>query len=112
MYFVFLKNVLAHKMSHRIVPLPTSTSNGIQAFLAHGLRIDFCYLDASHANPDVYLDLIGVWTLLNSGGVVACDDYDAVQAVREAVDAFVKSHGHEIEQHVNSSTGQYWIYKK
>ncbi|KAL3921449.1 MAG: hypothetical protein SGILL_002743 [Bacillariaceae sp.] len=110
MYFVFLANVMAANMMHRIIPLPSATSNAIQAFLAHGIRLDFCYLDASHANPDVFLDLVGVWRILDSGGVVVCDDLQ-VDAVKIAVLRFVERYADEITYHFQPGK-QFWIYKK
>ena len=98
-------------MSHRIIPLPSASLNAVLALLQHGIRADVLYLDASHANPDIFLDLIGYWNILNKGGLLIADDYNVVKAVRVSIDRFLQRYEDEIEAHKNSR-GQYWIYKK
>jgi hypothetical protein len=110
MYFSFMSNVMNANMTHRIVPLPSSSLNAIQAFFAHGLRIDFCYLDASHANPDVFLDLVGVWQILNPGGVIVADDYK-IPAVSTAIHAFLNRKDNDVASH-SCKRDECWIYKK
>lgn len=60
------------------------------------------YVDGSHAEEDVALDLEHVWNLLRDGGVLVADDYasDEYPGVRRAVDAFLGSHfGHYVLLH-------------
>ena len=64
MYFTFLANALQSNTSHRIVPFQTASSNGAQALIAHRLRPDLMYIDASHANPDVFIDLENFYNIL------------------------------------------------
>lgn len=51
MYFRFLANCLATNTTGRIIPIQTASLNGAMALLSHGVRPDFMYIDASHANP-------------------------------------------------------------
>eukprot|EP00545_Synedropsis_sp_CCMP1620_P011576 CAMPEP_0119007062 /NCGR_PEP_ID=MMETSP1176-20130426/2742_1 /TAXON_ID=265551 /ORGANISM="Synedropsis recta cf, Strain CCMP1620" /LENGTH=359 /DNA_ID=CAMNT_0006959125 /DNA_START=351 /DNA_END=1430 /DNA_ORIENTATION=- len=111
MYFVFLANVLKANMQHRIIPLQSSSLNGALALIAKGIRPDLIYLDASHANPDVFLDLINFWTILQPGGVLVADDYKVALPVRAAVEAFQKRFPEEIAELV-CPQNQCWIYKK
>eukprot|EP01147_Barroeca_monosierra_P005819 gene5819-236_t len=91
MYYIFLSNVLLKQMQHRIIPLQTTSSNGAMALIAHRFRPDLIYVDASHANPDVLVDLESYYQVLAPDGALAVDDYD-VGAVRYAVEALVRKH--------------------
>ena len=110
MYFEFLTNVIKSSVSHRIVPLPSASSNAVYTLLSLALCPDVVYLDASHANPDVYVDLVGLWLVLRPGGLIVCDDYN-IPAVHQAVAAFVLYYAATIASH-HESMGQYWIDKK
>jgi len=107
MYYTFLSNVIKYNVTHRIIPMPSSSLNAAMSFIAHGIKPDFIYLDASHANPDVYLDLINWWNLLNNNGIMVCDDY-GIPSVRQAIDTVVKIY--DIKNYVKG--GQIWFFKK
>lgn len=112
MFFLFLANVIIKQKQHRIIPLPSSSLNGALALIAKIVRPDFIYLDASHANPDVYLDLINFWTILNPhGGVLVADDYKVAQPVQAAVQSFQERFAKEIAETV-CHQNQCWIYKQ
>ena len=130
LYYTFLANCIAANVTHRIVPLRTSSANGAlptspafqrltltpllspallwqtpllrksilfcvgaMALLAHKLRPQLIYVDASHANPDVYVDYENFYTILAPGGAMAVDDVGLVPAVRKAFDALVEAYG-------------------
>lgn len=84
MYYQFLANCIATNTSDRIIPVQTGSSNGIMALLSHGVRPDFMYIDASHANPDVFLDFENFYKILKPGGVMAFDDVAVVEATKLA----------------------------
>ena len=63
------------------------------AFLAHKLRPQLIYVDASHANPDVFIDYENFYTILAPGGALAVDDVATVSAVRKAFDALIEAKG-------------------
>jgi len=74
MYTTFLGNVLRANVSHRILPIPTTSQNGAMALLAHKIRPDLIYIDASHSNPDVFIDYENFYRILQPGGAIAVDD--------------------------------------
>lgn len=74
MYFTFLANCIEANVTHRIVPLQTASSNGAMALLAHHIRPDLMYLDASHAAPDVFIDFENFYQILAPGGMMVLDD--------------------------------------
>jgi len=64
MYFQFLSNCLATKTNDRIIPIQTASLNGAIALLSHGVRPDFMYIDASHANPGTIFLILLFYFLL------------------------------------------------
>jgi hypothetical protein len=84
MYYQFLANCISTNTSDRIIPVQTASSNGIMVLLSHGVRPDFMYIDASHANPDVFLDFENFYKILKPGGVIAFDDVGVVEATKVA----------------------------
>ena len=126
LYYTFLANCMAANVTHRIIPLRTSSSTlvrchtqppaflldpccslfvaksppskippisrvGAMAFLAHKLRPQLIYVDASHANPDVFIDYENFYTILAPGGALAVDDVATVPAVRKAFHALIEA---------------------
>ena len=108
MYFTFAANVLASNTSQRIIPLQTTSSNGAMALLAHKLRPDLVYIDASHANPDVLIDYVNFYTILAPGGVMAVDDVE-LPAVAHAFRALVRRFGLRA---VYTGNGQAYVRKE
>lgn len=109
MYYVFLANCLATKTSHRIVPLPTASANGALALIAHRLRPSLMYIDASHANPDAFIDYENFFNILAPGGIMAVDDLN-VPSVAAAFDSLTRRHNlHAVS---NKRTGQGYVQKE
>ena len=109
MYFTFLANVLASNTTSRVIPLPSSSTNGAMALLAHRLRPDVLYVDASHANPDVLVDYENLYTLLAPGGAFAADDVH-LPAVRDAWQALLRRYNVTDVQYVSEGR-QAWFRK-
>ncbi len=108
MYYHFIWNCIKSKTTHRIIPLPTASQNGAMALLSHGIRPDFIYLDASHSNPDVYIDYENFYTILRPGGVIAFDDI-GIPAVKGAFDKLVSKYNLEVQgTHLHK---QAYVYK-
>mmetsp|Transcript_1503 Transcript_1503/g.1602 ORF Transcript_1503/g.1602 Transcript_1503/m.1602 type:complete len:362 (-) Transcript_1503:190-1275(-) len=103
MYYNFLANCIKTKTTSRIVPVPTAAQNGAMALLSHGIRPDMMYIDASHSNPDVYIDFENFYSILKPGGVIAFDDVKVIPAVRSALDALVAKYGLEAHQFGNQA---------
>mmetsp|Transcript_23535 Transcript_23535/g.35660 ORF Transcript_23535/g.35660 Transcript_23535/m.35660 type:complete len:561 (+) Transcript_23535:653-2335(+) len=113
MYFQFLSNCLATKTNDRIIPIQTaSLNNGAIALLSHGVRPDFMYIDASHANPDVFLDYENFYKILKPGGVMTFDDVKAVPACRDAFNMLARKY--DLKQYflLESTKKQGYIIKK
>ena len=51
------------------------------------------YIDASHSNPDVFIDYENFFHILAPGGVMAVDDVELVPAVRTAFQALLSRYG-------------------
>ena len=111
MYFSFLANVLSAKVSHRIIPLQTASANGAMALIAKKLRPDLMYIDASHSNPDVFIDYENLFTILRPGGVMAVDDVDLVPAVRQSFQALCKRYNLKATYKPGDRKNQAWVLK-
>ena len=109
MYYQFLANCIATNTTDRIIPLPTASANGAMALLSHGVRPDFMYIDASHANPDVFIDYENFYKNLRPGGVMTFDDIEAVEATKVAFHTLAGKYGLE-RQYLNQRQG--YIIKK
>lgn len=77
---------------------------------------DFIYIDASHRKSDVEYDLAESWKILNSNGVIACDDYtwylqegDPELIPHFAINEFIEKHANEVEVLIKNS--QLWFKK-
>jgi hypothetical protein len=92
MYYQFLANCVEGEVSDRIIPLPTASSNGAYTLLSHGVRPDFMYIDASHANPDVFIDYENFYNILKPGGVMTIDDLQ-IPAVKVAFQSLTERYG-------------------
>lgn len=90
MYWQFLRNVMLTNTQHRIVPMQTASSNGALALISHRLRPGLIYVDASHANPDVFIDYENFYQILEPGGALAVDDIRLVPACKIAFAALCK----------------------
>jgi hypothetical protein len=90
MYWRFLHNVMLTNTQHRIVPMQTASSNGALALISHRLRPGLIYVDASHANPDVFIDYENFYQILEPGGALAVDDIRLVPACKIAFAALCK----------------------
>jgi predicted O-methyltransferase YrrM len=92
LYWKFMNNVLAEGLQDFVLPLPLD-SNSAQAVLgALSLRPAVIHLDSAHDYTSVFLDLQRWWALLQPGGMMITDDYDASRLVwpdvARAVDDF------------------------
>jgi predicted O-methyltransferase YrrM len=64
-------------------------------------RFDLAYIDGGHRYDQVLADSLGVWQMVEPGGVIIWDDYEwgdsarPEEQVRPAVDAFLRDHKNE-----------------
>jgi predicted O-methyltransferase YrrM len=79
-------------------------------------KFDFIYIDGDHTAAQVERDAENAWKLLNSGGIIAFDDYLWGQDLPEhttpkpAIDRFLLTHTNEYQILVDSY--QVWLRKK
>ena len=79
-------------------------------------KFDFIYIDGAHTAAQVERDAENAWKLLNSGGIIAFDDYLWGQDLPEyttpkpAIDRFLLTHTNEYQILVDSY--QVWLLKK
>lgn len=103
MYFQFLENCRTNNVTSRIIPLQSASVGGAMSLLAHKIRPDLIYLDASHSNPDIYVDMENFYNILAPGGALAFDDLN-LPPVSYAFDSLVKRYG-LLQVHRNGAQG-------
>jgi hypothetical protein len=98
LYYQFLANVKHRGLQDYIIPLPNTSTIGARWLLSQKIQADLIYIDASHDELDVYLDLVNYWKVLKPGGVMLGDDMCADwPGVISAVSRFVKEQNLSIE---------------
>jgi hypothetical protein len=110
LYYQFLANIVHAGLQDIVVPFPATSTIAARVLLARGIQADLVYIDASHEENDVYMDMAYYWHLLRPGGVMFGDDYRAeyYPGVVRAVADFTAQHGvqHEVVD------GQFWLLRK
>lgn len=97
LYEHFLSNVSLAGLQEYLLPLPQTSINAARILAYHELQADWVYLDASHAETDVLLDLNHYWPLVAPGGVLFGDDWNW-PSVRQAVSDFCQLWHLSLEQ--------------
>jgi hypothetical protein len=105
-FYQFLANVCHQGFQDRIVPFPQTASVAASWLRYYGISADMIYLDASHEEEDVYLDLFNYWDSLCANGILFGDDY-SWDGVRLAVNRFANEQGRQI-----SFIADKWILRK
>ena len=91
-----------------IVPFPNTSLIGARWFAKQKLQADVIYVDGSHEEDDVYLDLKSYWPILRPGGVLFGDDWNTTwYGVICAVNRFARERSLEIHHTPNR-----WILHK
>jgi SAM-dependent methyltransferase len=107
----------------RVEKLYDETTQGLSTVKFKGASVDFfkqnketfdfIYVDASHKKADVKKDLEESWKVLNTNGIIACDDYlwnidqDPELIPHYAINEFIQAHESEIEVLINNY--QFWF---
>lgn len=109
-YFRFLANVVHAGLQDVIVPYPSTSVAAARLLMVRGVEADLVYIDASHEENDVYMDLVYYWQVLRPGGVMFGDDYheQLMPGVVAAVRAFSAEQGLTYEV----DAGQHWVLRK
>jgi predicted O-methyltransferase YrrM len=92
MYYKFISNVIRHGVHDIIQPFPFPSSVAFKAldklFKDLDIKADFIFVDGSHEEHDVSLDLYYYYQLLKDGGQLWGDDW-AWEGVQTAAKNFV-----------------------
>lgn len=80
LYYKFITSVIQNDVQDVIQPMPYPSTIAFKILAGIFEKLDaypeFIFLDGSHEENDVYLDLAYYYKLLKSGGVVWGDDYE------------------------------------
>jgi predicted O-methyltransferase YrrM len=75
---------------------------------AAGRTFDFAFVDANHRFDGVFVDLVNLAALLESGSAVFIDDYQ-LPSIRRAVSFFTTNRGWTVEEQNDTETDHHWI---
>ena len=79
LYYKFISSVIQNDVQDIIIPFPYPSSVAYKilqrVFNEIEIKPEFIFLDGSHEEHDVYMDLYYYYQLLNEGGVLWGDDY-------------------------------------
>jgi hypothetical protein len=107
-FYQFLANVVKSGFQDVIVPFPQTSVTAARWLRQHGVQADAIYVDGSHEEEDVFLDLCSYWQVVAPGGVMFGDDYDQYwPSVRSAVRRFAQVFAIEYE-----SDDRKWLFRK
>jgi hypothetical protein len=99
----FYKNVAVEGLHERIHGIKGDSCEVLFEMMTEGKRFDFIYVDGSHKAFDCYSDLMNSWRLLETGGLLAIDDYlynsegAVINSPFESINHFLKKHDKEIK---------------
>ena len=98
MFRQFAFNVLSAGAAERVFPMPMTSSAAARILGRLGVVADAIYIDASHEEEDVALDVALFYELLRPGGTMFGDDYDERwPGVIRAVEQFRRKRGLDLE---------------
>ncbi len=94
MYYYFVSNVICEGVQDIIRPFPFPSSIAFKTlkeiFDLQQIKADFIFIDGSHEEHDVYMDLYYYYQLLKDGGQLWGDDW-AWEGVKNAVTSFTSN---------------------
>jgi hypothetical protein len=106
-YFQFLANVVHAGLADRIIPLPMPSVCAARLLRMANVQADLVYVDASHDEVDVTIDLIHCYPLVRPGGTLFGDDYKHSVGVTNAVNRFRAGDAAPVE-----ARGRQWIIRR
>jgi predicted O-methyltransferase YrrM len=112
MYYKFISNVILNDVQDIIRPFPFPSSVAYKSldrlFNQHNIKADFIFLDGSHEEHDVALDLYYYYQLLKSGGQLWGDDW-GWSGVQDAAKAFTNDNNIQLNVIQNNV---HWFIQK
>ena len=89
LYEQFMSNIVRRQLQDWVVPLPQTSTAAAHILRNCGIKADVIHIDAAHEYEAVLNDAQMYWNLLNPGGFLTGDDYDATwPGVVKAADEF------------------------
>jgi hypothetical protein len=105
-YYQFLSNVVASEHDDIITPFPIASTSAWQWFLKNGIKADLIYIDGSHEQDNVELDIKNYLKILAPNGIMFGDDWEGpFPGVQLAVDKCKNEFG--LRRKIDD--GMFWI---
>jgi hypothetical protein len=113
-YYQFMSNVIRAGHTDVILPLPMISLQGMRWLGANELRPELIYVDGSHNEWDVFMDLVYADQILKEEGGIICGDDYYWDSVSSAVDKFARQHGYVIETGEERKRGHpvFWVARR
>lgn len=112
MYHKFISNVIYNDVQDIIIPLPfpsvTASKILTKLFTKFNIKADFAYIDGSHEEDEVYMDLYNYYGLINDGAYLCGDDWPW-KSVSGDVIKFCDTNGFKVGVLDNNV---HWVIKK
>jgi hypothetical protein len=105
-YYQFLSNVVHNNLQDIILPFPNTSLIAARYFIKYNIKSKLIYIDGSHDEDDVYLDIKYYFQILENGGIIFGDDFAWYQ-VKNAVEKFTSEMGLTYE-----TLEGFWVIKK
>jgi hypothetical protein len=104
MYHKFISNVIYNDLQDVIIPLAFPSTIAFKVlkslFDEIDIKADFAYIDGSHEEHEVYMDLYYYYQLLSTDSYLCGDDW-AWESVRNDVTKFGREHDLKVNVHQN-----------
>lgn len=114
LYHKFISNVILNDVQDIIYPFPYPSSTAFKIlnklFDKHNVKADLIFVDGSHEEIDVYLDLYYYYQLLSDKGVLWGDDW-AWGMVKEGVNRFLQENNLESNFNLLNNNVHWFINK-
>lgn len=114
LYHKFISNVIINDVQDIIYPFPYPSSIAFKIldklFNKHNIKADFIFIDGSHEEIDVYLDLYYYYQLLSDNGVIWGDDWEWGM-VKNGVNKFVQENNLEPKFNLLKNNVHWFINK-
>jgi predicted O-methyltransferase YrrM len=88
-YHHFLANVVTSGLKDHVFGLPLSSLTAAELLVKRGVQADLIYVDAGHAEREVFMDIDAYWPVLRAGGTMIGDDFSWPE-VQRAVHRFAR----------------------
>ena len=99
LYNQFIYNVIHNNYQDIIYPMVQSSAVAYSILKKYGITAELIYVDGSHEEPDVFMDLQLYWDLLEIDGLIIGDDFTGsnITGVDNAVYNFAQMIDSQIE---------------